>query len=511
MRSASPPLQQALISVSNKKSLLPFCQALHQLGYQLIATSGSEQTLTQANIPCRNVADLTGQQEIFGGRLKTLHMQLYAGVLHNPSDPAHVKEAQQLGINPISLVAINFYPVPPTPANTDHIDIGGPALLRAAAKNYHHVIPICDPNDYETIIAQLQANTLALEQRTRLAAKALHTTACYDAQLSTTLTDHDNNPNPTMLPLLLKKHQDLRYGENPHQPAALYINTDRPPFACGTLQQVHGTELSYNNLLDINAGVQLVQAFTDNTATIIKHGNPCGVASGDNPCQTFLAAKEGDARSAFGGVVVLNYRVDQQTAAALAAFFCVCVAAPSFSDTALQLLTQKKNLRIVPVPWLAAVHQEYELRSLTGAWLVQKKTHNDDNRPAWQVVTTTKVAPETYRDLLFAQRVVKQVKSNAVVLVKDRQLLAAGGGQTSRIDALQLAVKKLHAAGHKQQTLVLASDGFFPFADWVGEAKACGVSAVIQPGGSKRDHESITACNQHGIGMIFSGVRGFSH
>ena len=248
-------------------------------------------------------------------------MQLYAGVLHNPTDPDHIKEAQQLGINPIALVVINFYPVPPTPTNTNHIDIGGPALLRAAAKNYQHVIPVCDPHDYDTIIAQLQANTLSIAQRARLATKALHTTACYDAQLSTTLADHDNSHTPDMLPLLLKKQQDLRYGENPHQPAALYVNTDRTPHACGTLQQLHGAELSYNNLLDINAGVQLVQAFTDNTATIIKHGNPCGVASGNDPRQTFVRAKEGDTRSAFGGVVVLNYHVNQQTAAEIAAFF----------------------------------------------------------------------------------------------------------------------------------------------------------------------------------------------
>lgn len=503
--------KQALVSVSDKTGLVPFCQALCALGYELIATSGSEQTLRQAEVVCRNVAELTGKGEIFGGKLKTLHMPLYASVLCDPTDPAQREEAAQLGIACIALVIINFYPVPRDSQGTEHIDIGGPALLRAAAKNHRHVLPICDPHDYDAVVAYLRDGKHDDDYRTALATKALGTTSHYDAQLSSALAASNTKALPSMLSLPLKKQRELRYGENPHQRAALYVAAGREPSACGALQQLQGAELSYNNLLDIDAGVRLVQAFTDNTATIIKHGNPCGVASGDHAQQTFARAREGDARSAFGGVVVLNYAVEREVAEEIAAFFCECVAAPHFSVEALAVLASKKNLRVIPVPWLRSVRQGYELRSLTGAWLWQEAAHNDDNRANWKVVTATKVAKAVYSDFNFAQQVVKQVKSNAVVLVKDRQLLAAGGGQTSRIDALQLAIKKLHAAGHTARDLVLASDGFFPFADWVAEANACGVTAVIQPGGSKRDRESIVACDAHGIGMIFSGVRGFSH
>ena len=498
--------KKALVSVSDKTALLPFCQALCQLGYEIYATSGSATVLQQAGIACRNVADFTGTGEIFGGKLKTLHMQLFAALLCNPDDPTQQQEAAQLGLTPLALVAINFYPVPSDPptSDTDHIDIGGPALLRAAAKNHHHVIPVCDPHDYETVVTHLRRATLSTEFRTQLAAKALRVTACYDAQLSAALL---KEASPSLLALPLAKQRELCYGENPHQRAVLYT---MPSEECAW-QQLQGAELSYNNLLDIDAGVRLVQEFTPNTAAIIKHGNPCGVASGDDPCQTFVRAKEGDARSAFGGVVVLNYEVERETAAEIAKFFWACVAAPQFSDAALQVLASKKNLRVVPVPWLQSVRQDYEVRSLTGAWLWQETVHHDDNRAVWQLVTTTTIAASAYADLHFAQRVAKRVKSNAVVLVKNRQLLAAGGGQTSRIDALQLASKKLRDAGHTAQGLVLASDGFFPFADWVAEAQACGVVAVIQPGGAQRDHESIAACDAHGIGMIFSGVRGFSH
>ena len=501
---------QALISVSDKTGLVPFCQALRGFGYEIIATSGSEKVLRHAGIACRSVAEITGRGEIFGGKLKTLHMQLYAGVLCDPTDPVQREEVAQLGITRIALVAINFYPVPHTPQGTEHIDIGGPALLRAAAKNHRHVLPICDPHDYDIVIAHLRRGALSDNYRTELATKALCATSHYDVQLSTSLARHGTS-NPPMLSLALKKQRDLRYGENPHQQAALYVDARRAPFACGALQQLQGAELSYNNLLDIDAGVQLVQEFTQNTATVIKHGNPCGVASGDDPHQTFVRARAGDARSAFGGVVVLNYAVEREVAEEIVAFFCECVAAPHFSAAALQVLAKKKNLRVIPVAWLPAVRQDYELRNLTGAWLWQETANNDDNRVGWRVATATKVAQEVYPDLYFAQRVVKRVKSNAVVLVKNRQLLAAGGGQTSRIDALQLAIKKLRAAGHTAQGLVLASDGFFPFADWVTEAKECGVAVVIQPGGSKRDRESIAACDEQGIGMVFSGVRGFSH
>ena len=502
----------ALVSVSDKTGLIPFCRALIALGYDIIATRGSAKILEQAGIACRSVATVTGKEEILSGKLKTLHMQLYAAVLCDPTDPVQREEIAQLGIARIALVAINFYPVPRDPPDTEHLDIGGPALLRAAAKNHRHVIPLCDHHDYDTVITRLHRGTLCADYRTELAIKALRTTSHYDAQLSVALAKEETTTTPPLLSLPLKKQRDLRYGENPSQRAALYVAAGREPYACGALQQLQGAELSYNNLLDIDAGVQLVQEFTHNTATIIKHGNPCGVASGDDPRQTLVRARSGDARAAFGGVVVMNYAVVQEEVAEeIVAFFCECVVAPHFSDAALQVLARKKNLRVIPAPWLPSVRQDCELRSVTGAWLWQQTAGNDDNRAAWQVVTTTKVAREVYPDLHFAQRVVKRVKSNAVVLVKDKQLLAAGGGQTSRIDAVQLAIKKLRTARHTAQDLVLASDGFFPFADWVAAAKDCGVVAVLQPGGSRRDRESIVACDEHGIGMIFSGVRGFSH
>ena len=442
--------------------------------------------------------------ENFWRKLKTCTCRYRSALRSNPT--LFQREKQTSLVLPARHWWNQFLPYPTTSQDTEHMT-WRPALLRAAVKNHRHVLPVCDPHDYDTVIAYLRREAGSDDYRTELAAKALCATSHYDAQLSTSLARHATS-NPPMLSLPLKKQRDLRYGETLIS-SALYVMR-----ACAVclwcVQQLQGAELSYNNLLDIDAGVQLVQEFTQNTATIIKHGNPCGVASGDDPHQTFVRARAGDARSAFGGVVVLNYAAEREVAEEIAAFFCECVAAPYFSAPPCKCW-QRKNLRVIPVAWLPSVRQDYEVRNLTGAWLWQKRVNNDDNRVGWRLATATKVAQEAYPDLYFAQQVVKRVKSNAVVLVKDRQLLAAGGGQTSRIDALQLAIKKLRAAGHTAHDLVLASDGFFPFADWVTEAKECGVTAVIQPGGSQRDHESIAACDEHGIGMVLSGVRGFSH
>lgn len=496
--------KNALISVSDKRGLGSFAQTLHELGYTIISTGNTAAHLRDKQIPCQEVAEFTGVEEIFAGRVKTLHLRLCAGVLFEPTSSQHQQEATRHGIVPISIVVINFYPLS---RSVDNIDIGGPTLLRAAAKNYRHVIAICDPADYQQTISKLQDDSIDEAHRRRLADKVFRYSANYEQQIcQRTFTVDDQQ-----LTIPLRQLRKLRYGENPNQQAGLYVATDKPASGFADIEQLQGAELSYNNLLDLDAGARLVQEFNDPAIAIIKHNNPCGVASGDNLSQLFAKALASDRRSAFGGVIVTNRVCTAELAEAIGKSFYEVLLAVNVEDSARQILINNKRLRVVVAPWLNDHRQQHELRTVTGAYLYQQCPAKITDS-GWRVTNQqSTVSPEQNTDLLFAARVVAHVRSNAVVIVKDRQLLACCGGQTSRIDAVQGAVSKGLASGHHLGGSVLASDGFFPFNDWLAPVAEQGIVAVIQPGGSIRDQESIDACHEHGITMVFSGQRSFRH
>ena len=496
--------RQALISVSDKRNLQPFAQGLLELGYTIISTGKTAAHLRDQQIPCQEVAEFTGVEEIFAGRVKTLHLRLCAGVLFEPTSNQQRQEATRHDIVPISVVVINFYPLS---TSVDSIDIGGPTLLRAAAKNYRHVTAICDPDDYQQVISKLQDNSMNEVDRRQLAEKVFRYSANYEQQICQQMLTTDEH----QLTLPLRRLRKLRYGENPNQQAGLYVANDKPSSGFADLKQLQGTELSYNNLLDLEAGTRLVQEFDNPAVAIIKHNNPCGVASGDNLSRLFEKALASDSRSAFGGVIVTNRVCTAELAEAIGKNFYEVLLAVAVEESAQPILLNKKRLRVVVAPWLNDSHQQDELRSVTGAYLYQQcPTKITD--AGWQMANQqSPLLAEQKADLLFAARVVAHVRSNAIVIAKDRQLLACCGGQTSRIDAVQGAINKGVANGHRLNGSVLASDGFFPFNDWLAPVAKQGIVAVIQPGGSIRDQESIDACDEHGVAMVFSGQRSFRH
>lgn len=498
--------KNALISVSDKRGLGPFAQALCKLDYQIISTGQTASYLRDLQIPCQQVSDFTGIEEIFDGRVKTLHLRVCAGVLFEPTSSQQRQEASRHDIVPISVVAINFYPLS---TSVDNIDIGGPTLLRAAAKNYRHVVAICDPADYQQVISNLQDNRMDDTQRRQLARTVFRYSASYEQQICRQILPTDDQ----QLTMTLRQRQQLRYGENPNQQAGLYVADDQPPSGFANIEQLQGAELSYNNLLDLDAGTRLVQEFDVPAVAIIKHNNPCGVASGDDRplSQLFEEALAGDRRSAFGGIIVVNRVCNAELAEAIGKNFYEGFLAVAFDDAARQILLNNKRLRLVGAPWLNDTRQQHELRTITGAYLKQQCPAQITN-DGWRLTNPqAQLQPTQQTDLLFAARIVSHVRSNAIVIANDRQLLACCGGQTSRIDAVQGAINKGLANGHQLDGSVLASDGFFPFNDWLAPVAEQGIVAVLQPGGSIRDQESIDACEERGITMVFSGQRYFRH
>lgn len=495
----------ALISVSNKDGLESFAQALHELGYTILSTGKTANYLRNKNVSCQEVAEFTGVEEIFAGRVKTLHLRLCAGVLFEPTSSQQQDEASRHDIVPISLVAINFYPLS---ASVDNIDVGGPTLLRAAAKNYRHVVAVCDPVDYQLVISKLQDNTMDDGQRRQLAEKVFRYSANYEQQIYQQMSS-DHQPTVPLRPL-----RKLRYGENPNQQAGLYVVDDKLLTGFADIKQLQGAELSYNNLLDLDAGTRLVQEFDEPAVAIIKHNNPCGVANGDNDlAQLFTQALAGDSKSAFGGIIVTNRVCNDELAETIGKSFYEALLAVDVEDSARKILLNNKRLRVVVAPWLNDNRQQDELRTVTGAYLYQQcPTKITDG--GWQIANRIVQSPlsiEQKADLLFALRVVAHARSNAIVIAKDRQLLACCGGQTSRIDAVLVAISKGLANGHQLNGSILASDGFFPFDDWLAPVAEQGIVAVVQPGGSINDQQSIDACDQRGITMIVSGQRYFRH
>lgn len=520
-------IRRALLSVSDKTGLVELARTLAELQVELISTGGTAKTLKEAGLTVKDMAEVTGFPEILDGRVKTLHPRVHAGILAIRDNAQHMQTLEQQNIAPIDLIVCNLYPFAATlarPGSThedivENIDIGGPSMLRAAAKNYHNVAVVTCPSQYEGISAELKANQGALDlpTRERLAAAAFALTAAYDAVVSSYFARRQGHSFPDSLTLAFHKRLPLRYGENPHQQAAFYVEPLSQHPSVATAEQLHGKELSYNNILDLDSAFHLVREFAEPAAVVIKHNNPCGAASAASLEEAFHKAYEGDPLSAFGGVLAFNRELDEATAQQITEpnRFIECIIAPGFSAAALHLLTTrpswKKNVRLLrtaPLPAQPDTTPRLDYRRVDGGLLVQARDVPADDFASLRVVTQRQPTPAELADLRFAWLVCKHVKSNAIVLAKERMILGVGAGQMSRIDSVQIAVRK---AGERVRGSVLASDAFFPFRDNVDEAARAGVAALVQPGGSVRDQESIDACNEHGLAMVFTGVRHFRH
>ncbi|MFQ5813756.1 MAG: bifunctional phosphoribosylaminoimidazolecarboxamide formyltransferase/IMP cyclohydrolase [Anaerolineae bacterium] len=510
-------IKRALLSVSNKEGLAEFGRGLAELGVELIATGGTARALREAGLAVRPIEDVTGFPEILGGRVKTLHPAVHGGILAR-RDESHLAELKAQGIAPIDLVAVNLYPFAETvakPGTTlaeaiEQIDIGGVALLRAAAKNFAHVTAVSDPADYATVLAELrEQGDLSIATRRRLALKAFRHTASYDAAISRYLTTRFAGETfPATLHLGLTKLADLRYGENPHQQAALYsLGAIESPLGGNLLQ---GKALSYNNILDLDAAWRIASDFATPTLAIIKHGNPCGVASDTNLADAFRAALASDPVSAFGSIIAANRLFDGEVALALGDLFVEAVAAPAFTAEARQALASRPNCRLLEMSGAEEQGRRgaWEMRGVRSGVLVQEKDAIAEDESGWEVVTERKPTAEELEALRFAWKVVKHVKSNAILLAQGLATVGVGAGQMSRVDAVRLAIAK---AGERAQGAVLASDAFFPFPDGVEEAARGGVTAVVQPGGSRGDASVIEAADAHSLAMLFTGVRHFRH
>jgi len=505
-------MKRALISVSNKEGVVEFSRGLADLGYEIISTGGTYQTIKDAGIPVRKVSDITGFPEILDGRVKTLHPKIHGGILACRT-PEHMAQLEANQITPIDIVAVNLYPFRETVAQPgvtleeaiENIDIGGPAMVRAAAKNHKYVVIVVNPARYETILDELRSTgSVSQETRFKLACEAFTHTAAYDSMISAYLSGLTGEKFGDTVVIGGEKVYDLRYGENPHQQAAFY-RFFTPGHGLPDARQLNGKELSYNNIVDTQAAWDLVCEFDQPACAIIKHTNPCGVAVADNLEEAFAKAFAADSLSAFGGIIALNRKVDADTARKMAEPFMEVIIAPDYEDEALEILTAKKNLRVLSLP--LTKDSGWRLRTVEGGFVVQDED-NDPQELSLQVVTSVSPKPEQMGDLIFAWKVVKHVKSNAIVVVKDGVAIGVGAGQMNRVGAARIALEQ---AGPEAQGAVMASDAFFPFKDTVELAAQYGIAAIIQPGGSVRDEESIEACNQNGIAMIFTGIRHFRH
>ena len=514
-------IKRALISVSDKRGLAEFAKQLAAAGVELLSTGGTAKALREAGLAVIDVSEYTGSPEVMDGRVKTLHPRVHGGLLMR--DTAEDKaQLAALGGKPIDLVVVNLYPFESTVQRgaphdevIENIDIGGPSMLRSAAKNHARVTVVVDPDDYATVLAALPEAPLA-EQRAQLAAKAFTHTAAYDGAIAGYLTgrapDGSKSAFPGTLSLQFQRAYGLRYGENPHQSGAFYVERNAPEGSLARADSLGagGKELSFNNLVDCEAALDAVREFDAPAAVVVKHTNPCGVAEGASLSEAYRVAREADATSAYGGIVALNRPVDGATASVLAETFLECIVAPSFSDEALATLQKRKNLRLLATrTWLGPTHQELTFKRVGGGLVAQDRdaTASADLAQA-KVVTKRAPTAEERSALEFAWRVGKHVKSNAIVLAKGKHTVGVGAGQMSRVVSVEIAVKK---AGDEARGSVLASDAFFPFPDGLEAAAAAGVTAVVQPGGSVKDPEVIAAADKAGIAMLFTGVRHFRH
>lgn len=511
-----------MISVSDKNGVVEFAQKLHGFGVKILSTGGTAGLLKENGIPVLLVSDYTGFPEMMDGRIKTLHPKVHGGILGRRDVEAHLKSMSEHGIEPIDLVAINLYPFESTIAKencslddaVENIDIGGPAMVRSAAKNFNDVTVVVDPREYETVLKEMAAYEGSVTQKTRmrLSRDAYTHTSRYDSMISRYLTDQvdDGCRFPTVLQNSFQKVQDLRYGENPHQSAALYRHNDAGLSDIVSARQLQGKELSFNNLLDLNAAWELVVEFESSAAVIIKHTNPCGVALGEDQVETFIKARESDPVSAFGGILSFNRPVGENTAKEILKNFVEAIVAPGYEQKALELLASKKNIRLMEMPATVSSRsgRETDVKRIGGGRLVQDLDTVTYDSSQLKVVTKKQPSEKEMEDLKFAWVVAKHVKSNAIVYARNQETIGLGAGQMSRVDSARLAVEK---AQKPLKGSVMASDAFFPFRDSVDAAAKSGVAAIIQPGGSIRDEEVIQAANEADIAMVFTGIRHFKH
>lgn len=510
-------MKRALISVSDKRGVVDFAKALHELGYDIISTGGTRKALEAAGVPVMSISEITHFPEIMDGRVKTLHPAVHGALLGVRSNPDHMKQLEDLGIESIDLVAVNLYPFKETvqkPESThadiiENIDIGGPSMLRSASKNYQSIPVICSPDDYDTVLEEIKdLGETTLETRERLAARAFRHTARYDAMIADYLTKRSGEKFPESMTITFDKVQDLRYGENPHQSAAFYKGM-QPAYSMANAKQLHGKELSYNNIQDANAALEVLKDLVGQPAAVgLKHMNPCGVGVGKTINEAWDKAYDADPVSIFGGIVALNENVDAELAEKLSKIFLEIIIAPSFDEDALEILTRKKNIRLMTLDTDLEPNNALKYTNVMDGLLVQEMDRLGISEADLKVVTDRAPTPEEIEQLLFGWNIVKHVKSNAIVLVKDDQTIGVGAGQMNRVGAAKIAIEQ---AGDKAKGSVMASDAFFPMPDTVEEAAKAGITAIIQPGGSIKDQLSIDECNKNGIAMVFTGARHFKH
>lgn len=511
-------VQRVLISVSDKRGLLELAQGLTDLGMEIVSTGGTARVLREMGFGVLGVSEVTEFPEILGGRVKTLHPRIHGGILARRT-PEHLGQLSEFGIAPVDLVVVNLYPFKETIAGqgvtleeaVEQIDIGGPAMLRAAAKNHRHVLVVVNPDRYPEVLSALKAGTVDDRMRLALAREAFAHTAHYDAVIAAYLGEflEEQDLFPAEIALPFERKQLLRYGENPHQQAAFYRDPRQRGASVTSAVQRQGKELSYNNILDLNAALELVREFSTPAAVIVKHNNPCGTACRQSPAEAYRRAFATDEVSAFGGIVAFNCPVDEETANEMVKIFLEAVIAPQFTPEALAVLSAKKNIRLLETGDLTPLTLDWmDVRKVNGGLLVQQADRQLIPYTNFRVVTRRAPTPEELAEIGFAFKIVKHVKSNAIVVTRDRALVGVGAGQMNRVGSARIA---LDQAGEQALGAVLASDAFFPFADTVITAAEAGITAMVQPGGSMRDQESIEAADSRGIAMVFTGVRHFKH
>ncbi|MCU9614310.1 bifunctional phosphoribosylaminoimidazolecarboxamide formyltransferase/IMP cyclohydrolase [Caldibacillus lycopersici] len=509
--------KRALISVSDKTGIVAFAKELIALDFEIISTGGTKNAIAEAGLPVISVSEVTGFPEILEGRVKTLNPYIHGGLLAKVGDENHKNQLAEHHITPIDLVCVNLYPFQQTIAKSDvsfedaieNIDIGGPSMLRAAAKNHEYVTVVVDPADYETVLTEWKTNgKTEYTTRRRLAAKVFRHTAAYDALIAEYMTNLTEDTTPEKLTVTYELKQSLRYGENPHQKAAFYRKPLGSAFSIANAKQLHGKELSYNNINDADAALQIVKEFNEPAAVAVKHMNPCGIGIGENIFTAFEKAFSADPVSIFGGIIALNREVDEATAQKLHEIFLEIIIAPSYSDEALRILTSKKNLRLLTLPFNEAHTKEMRLTSIEGGLLVQDFDRNGIDEAIISIPTKREPSEAEWEALKLGWKVVKHVKSNAIVITSKESTLGVGAGQMNRVGAAKIALEQ---AGEKANGAALASDAFFPMEDTVEVAAKAGITAIIQPGGSIRDADSIKKADEYGIAMVFTGIRHFKH
>lgn len=511
-------MKRALVSVSDKNGVVEFCKELVSCGFEIISTGGTKKSLEEGGVKCLGISEVTGFPEICDGRVKTLHPNVHGGLLARRDNEEHIKALKDNGIEFIDLVCVNLYPFKKTIANPnveladaiENIDIGGPSMLRSAGKNFQSVTVVCDSCDYGKIIEEIKEfGDTTYETRFKLSAKAYRHTASYDATISQFMTKACEENEPESLTMSFDRDYKLRYGENPHQNAEVFKG-EKESYSIPYAQKLHGKELSYNNIQDGNATLNMLKEFDSPCVVAVKHMNPCGIALGENVFEAWTKAYNADPVSIFGGIVATNCEVDAKTAEQMSKIFLEIIMAPSFSKEALEILTKKKNIRLLQIELDGKRGNCKQFVSINGGMLMQDVDNAVENSANWVVVTKAQPTKKQLKDMEFGMKVCKHVKSNAIVVVKDNTTAGVGAGQMNRIGSCQIAFEQAKNAGICDG-LVLASDAFFPFDDCVKLANEFNIKAIVQPGGSVRDEDSIKACDELGIAMVFTNIRHFKH